>query len=373
MRPELQAPYVAAEQTRRGEVVLLLDPMPVSPPRARLLGTYDDRTVAEQLYGNPDFPIVRYGADQVEIQYGSLLPQWQPLFPEGASQFELGLKESEYDWKPITDQQRGGMVIGYYRGGSYKEFRNTDGEFMGAYEPGLEHGIPIIDPALDLVEKALKQAGYFVVGTVDSWLEDNWAALGLPPHERPLATMLGIPPDATAYQLGRGAGHLLALLQAAAEIVGGAALVVTGAGEFMAGVATTPEGIGFVVMPVGVVTMAAGTTIVIHGGALGAATFKRIGGGGGGAGGPRKLDFNQALNKALEKCKITRGDSIPNPDKFNPGRSNGRRSIDGKRGFRVEFDERHGAHINWWNEKTKGTIEFDATKETVEQIIKRFN
>jgi hypothetical protein len=50
-------------------------------------------------------------------------------------------------------------------------------------------------------------------------------------------------------------------------------MFTSGIGEFMAGVATTPEGIGVVIIPVAMVTVAGGATIVMHGGALGKATF----------------------------------------------------------------------------------------------------
>jgi hypothetical protein len=46
---------------------------------------------------------------------------------------------------------------------------------------------------------------------------------------------------------------------------------------------------------------------------------------------------------------------------------------DGKIGFRVEFDERSGAHINVWNGKEKGPhFHFKATKEEVINIQKTF-
>jgi hypothetical protein len=181
------------------------------------------------------------------------------------------------------------MVVGFKRSsGGYTEVRNTAGEIVFVDEIPIERlRIPIVDDVGD----ALAQGGYTAAGAVDAWLEDNWAALGLPPKEHPVAGLLGIPPDSIAYRIGRGAGHVLSLLQAAAEIVGGAAIVAGGAGEFAVGVATTPAGgVGVVVMPVAVVTIAAGTTVVVHGGALAGAVFMSAagGGGGGGGGGPRK-------------------------------------------------------------------------------------
>lgn len=171
-----------------------------------------------------------------------------------------------------------GAIVGYSRtADGYIEVRNTDGEIVYSDELPLEHGLPIIDAALDLVEKGLKQLGYVAVGTLDAVLENNWRALGLPvddAHKQPIAQRLGIPLDAKAYKLGRGAGHALTLLETAEAYVGGATLFLSGAAEFIAGVAATPAGgVGLVVLPVALVQVAAGSTAIIYGGALGRATL----------------------------------------------------------------------------------------------------
>jgi hypothetical protein len=171
-----------------------------------------------------------------------------------------------------------GNIVGYSRtADGYIEVRNTDGEIVYSDELPLEHGLPIIDAALDLVEEGLKQLGYVAVGTLDAVLENNWRALGLPTddaHKQPIAQRLGISSDATAYKLGRGAGHALTLLETAAAYVGGATMFLSGAAEFIAGVAAIPEGgVGLVVLPVAVVQVAAGSTAIIYGGALGKATL----------------------------------------------------------------------------------------------------
>jgi hypothetical protein len=191
-----------------------------------------------------------------------------------------------------------GKLVGYSRtSNGYMEIRNTDGEIVYSDEVPLEHGLPIIDSALDLIEAGLKQLGYVAVGTLDTVLENNWRAMGLPSndaHEQPIAKRLGIPRDAKAYKIGRGAGHALTLLESAAAYVDGATLFISGVGEFIAGVATTPAGgLGLVVLPVAAVQVAAGTTVIIYGGALGQATLMNMmsnegdagGGGGGGEGG----------------------------------------------------------------------------------------
>jgi len=284
---------------------VLLEPMPVSPAQIRVLGDYTDEQISLELYGITTVPINYLSHDSVEVFYSTLLPKWRPAFRLTASEWEkTGAEEKEKigkevdgkvvwgerdRWEPIRDPHRGGLVVAYGRSsGGYTEIRNTAGEIVFVDEKPLE---PVRIPIVDDIGDALKGLGYAAVGVVDAWLEDNWAALGLPPHEQPLATLLGIPPDSVAYRIGRGGGHLLSLLQAAAEIVGGAAIVAGGAGEMMVGIATTPAGgVGLVIMPVAVVTVAAGTAVVVHGGALAAAMFRNAsgGGGGGGAGGGKK-------------------------------------------------------------------------------------
>jgi len=298
----LRAPVVETSSTE-----VRLEPLPASPPQARLVGAFSDQQVSMELYGRPGVPVRHLGPNTVEVLYSTLLPKWKPAFKSAASPWEqTGAEELERighrddddqivweqrrRWTPVVDPRRGGMVVAYKRSsGGYTEVRNTAGEIVFVDEIPIESvRIPIVDDIGD----ALKQAGYVAVGLVDAWLEDNWAALGLPPKDHPLANLLGIPPDSIAYRIGRGGGHLLSLLQAAAEIVGGAAIVAGGGGEFAVGVATTPAGgVGLVIMPVAVVTIAAGTTVVVHGGALAGAVFMSAKGGGGGGGGapkPRK-------------------------------------------------------------------------------------
>lgn len=306
--------------SREGDV--LLDPLPVSPPQVRVLGTYSDEQISTELYGRPDAPVPYLSAGTVRVYYSTLLPKWKPAFRESATDWEKrGAEEREQvgrrdesgnivwedrlRWTPVRDQRRGGLVVGYERhSGGYTEVRNTAGDIVFVDEIPIE---PVRIPIIDDIGDALRQLGYAAVGLADAWLEDNWRALGLPPHHEPLASLLGIPPDATAYRIGRGAGHLVALLQAAAEMVGGAAIVAAGSGEFLVGVATTPAGgAGLVVMPVAVVTVASGATIVVHGGALAGAVFMNAMSGGGGegggrrSGGGRKEDLKQVDDVARE-------------------------------------------------------------------------
>ena len=85
-------------------------------------------------------------------------------------------------------------------------------------------------------------------------------------------------------------------------------------------------------------------------------------------------DYNQVLNRALELTEITAKGTIPNPARFGKQPYNGRRVFNEYRGFRVEYDDRHKAHINTFNGKVnEKTICFGATKKTVEKIIRRFN
>jgi hypothetical protein len=277
-----------------------------------------------------------------------------------------------------------GTVVGYFRSsGGYSEVRNTDGQIVWADELPLEHGIPILDTALDAVEGGLRHLGYAAVGTLDTVLENNWSALGLrldEAHRQPIAQKLGIPLDATAYNVGRGAGHLLSLLQSAAEMVGGATLFISGTGATLAGVATTPEGVGVVIVPVAVVTVATGATVVIHGGVLGRATMMNMmsGEGGGGrpaqpgirppksvprireqarrfGGGSARENFNKARADAIAQAKL-KPNKIPFRSETGPaheiGRIKGSMNKDGvSGGWRLDFDPgdpSKGLHINWW-------------------------
>jgi hypothetical protein len=300
-----------------------LEPLPASPPQARLLASVTDEQISLALYGRVGIPIRYTGPDTVEVLYSTLLPKWKPAFRAGATPWErTGAEERErvgrrgkdgevvweerMRWTPVVDQRRSGMVVAFKRSsGGYTEVRNTAGEIVFVDEIPIERlRIPIVDDIGD----ALKQAGYAAAGLVDAWLEDNWAALGLPPTERPLADLFGLPADSIAYRIGRGGGHVLSLLQAAAEIVGGAALVVGGAGEFAVGVATTPAGgVGLVIMPVAVVTIAAGTTVVVHGGALANAVFMSAKGGGGAGGGtPKKRNPWKITKEGTAESRVSR-------------------------------------------------------------------
>ncbi|MEU6278961.1 RHS repeat-associated core domain-containing protein [Streptomyces sp. NPDC047028] len=83
-------------------------------------------------------------------------------------------------------------------------------------------------------------------------------------------------------------------------------------------------------------------------------------------------DFNQARNQALDWLssrgfkadKVTLG-------KFGTikGKPIGMQTANGKVGFRIEFDDRSGAHINVWAGKEKGPhFQFKATEETVTKL-----
>jgi hypothetical protein len=87
-------------------------------------------------------------------------------------------------------------------------------------------------------------------------------------------------------------------------------------------------------------------------------------------------DYNQAMNKALawldergfkaERTTIGRFGEIQ-------GKPIGMQTADGKTGFRVEFDERSGAHINVWSGKEKGPhFKFDASESTVTKLQGKF-
>jgi len=80
------------------------------------------------------------------------------------------------------------------------------------------------------------------------------------------------------------------------------------------------------------------------------------------------------MNDALSFTQITAKGSAPHPAKFGSQPFNGRMVPGEYRGFRVEYDERHKAHINAFNgKKSQRTICFEASEKTVTKIIKRFN
>lgn len=56
------------------------------------------------------------------------------------------------------------------------------------------------------------------------------------------------------------------------------------------------------------------------------------------------------------------------------GKPVGMTTLDGKTGFRIEYDERSGAHINVFNGKDKGEhFLFDAPESTVTKLQDLFN
>ncbi len=94
-------------------------------------------------------------------------------------------------------------------------------------------------------------------------------------------------------------------------------------------------------------------------------------------------DYNRARNAALEWLQErgfrAEAKSLAGVGP-NEGRPIGMMTADGKTGFRVEFDERNGAHINVWSGKDKGLgrgngsyhYRFDATEKTVGKIQNHF-
>lgn len=87
-------------------------------------------------------------------------------------------------------------------------------------------------------------------------------------------------------------------------------------------------------------------------------------------------EFSGALSKAVEWLDA-RGFKAEQETlgKFgsNAGKPIGMQTSDGKIGFRVEFDERNGAHINVWAGKEKGPhFTFDASQRTVDRIVRLF-
>jgi len=81
---------------------------------------------------------------------------------------------------------------------------------------------------------------------------------------------------------------------------------------------------------------------------------------------------NSAINWLTERGFKAEKETI---GKFGSNKGNpiGMQSNDGKIGFRVEFDERSGAHINVWSGKEKGPhFQFSGDQSTVDKIVKQF-
>lgn len=88
-------------------------------------------------------------------------------------------------------------------------------------------------------------------------------------------------------------------------------------------------------------------------------------------------DFNQAMNLALEwlekrgfKAEIAKIGKLG----YTRGKPIGMQTVNRKIGFRVEFDETNGAHINVWDGKEKGPhFKFDSDENTVKKIQKHYS
>ncbi|WP_350307607.1 RHS repeat domain-containing protein, partial [Photorhabdus viridis] len=90
-----------------------------------------------------------------------------------------------------------------------------------------------------------------------------------------------------------------------------------------------------------------------------------------------KDSFEQARNKALNWLtdRKFKAEKV-NTGKFGSTKNQpvGMTTADGKTGFRIEYDERSGAHINVFSGKEKGEhFLFDATEKTVTKLQKLFD
>ncbi|WP_322026159.1 hypothetical protein [Burkholderia sp. BCC1977] len=87
-------------------------------------------------------------------------------------------------------------------------------------------------------------------------------------------------------------------------------------------------------------------------------------------------EFNQAQKAAMEWLGA-RGFKAEQPTlaKFGDGAGKpiGMKSSDGRVGFRIEYDERSGAHINVFAGKEKGPhFTFEGSQSTVDQIVRQY-
>ncbi|WP_264559111.1 hypothetical protein [Flavobacterium sp. N2270] len=80
-------------------------------------------------------------------------------------------------------------------------------------------------------------------------------------------------------------------------------------------------------------------------------------------------------SNAIDVAKGVIGDlgegSVEKLGKFGgqKGKVTGYQSLDGSKGWRVDYDAKKGAHINWWDGNTKGAVLFEGGENQVNQII----
>jgi RHS repeat-associated protein len=88
------------------------------------------------------------------------------------------------------------------------------------------------------------------------------------------------------------------------------------------------------------------------------------------------VTYEQALNKALVwLLENNFRAEIPKPGKFGKRKGDpiGMQTSDRQTGFRVEYDQNSGAHINVWTHKKNGPhFTFEGDEKLVIQLIKRF-
>nr|WP_262417910.1 hypothetical protein [Pantoea dispersa] len=89
-----------------------------------------------------------------------------------------------------------------------------------------------------------------------------------------------------------------------------------------------------------------------------------------------KDSYEQARNKALNwhEERGFKAEKV-NTGKFGStrGKPVGMTTADGKTGFRIEYDERSGAHINVFSDKEKGEdYLFEATESSVKRLQRLF-
>ena len=120
------------------------DSLAESPPRARLLGPYSDRAIAEELYGDPSISIIHTPQDYsiIQISYGRLLDRWKPYFSEylqeeASSQISLPIDGAEIYVLEVNDE--GNPLTGLGSTQSGRESTVLDSALTGL-RPGATTG-----------------------------------------------------------------------------------------------------------------------------------------------------------------------------------------------------------------------------------------
>jgi len=141
---------------------------------------------------------------------------------------------------------------------------------LNKYHYVLNNPLRYIDPdghqttTADRIRNAAASVGRTLVatgnGAINAWGQDNGLPIGGGPENK----------------VGRGIGHVAALVQSAGEIIGGVTAIAGGGGEAGVTAPACATGVGCAVPAVGVATAVGGVAITLHGGFVGFNTLNNV-------------------------------------------------------------------------------------------------